>query len=984
MALTAFTTASWSVVAAGAFSGEITAGDPSVLHDGSIWRLFYTDGIHQADGTNTVIAQAISTDGLTWTQIGGNMTSGIVVAGSGGDTANLEAATIFKAGDSYVLLYSAYADTDGALSGFPAALHAAVSTDGVNFTAVAGGPVLAPTQGGYDNDAVYSPTVIAVSGGYLMLYCGHAYTDASAVGGAVGVRLLAATSTDGITWTKHDEPVLTADPALSWMSDGVAEPSLIQGPDGKWYLFFTGLHGDERVIGIAVATDPLGPWEVAPAPIVTAATLGLPSGGGVIAPEAELTDGVLRLWFGAVSPDGQQSIAYAEADWGGGTRAPLGFVPHWLGTDLNDIIQGSAGNNSITGGNGDDRLTANGGNDTIVAGNGHDTIIAGDGNDRLLGGAGDDVIDAGDGADTVLAGIDADLVWGGAGNDSLLGEAGDDHLHGGTGRNTLVGGAGADVLSGDLDADVLRGDTGDDVLIGGDGTDNLAGGDGLDVLDGGVGNDTLDGGAGDDQLAGGVGDDLLSAGAGDDIIDAGAGNDTVDGGADNDVIWGGDGRDSLFGGTGNDILYGGAGASTLDGGDGADVLIGDINADVLLGGIGADFIVGGAGADRLDGGADADNLQGEDGDDTIAGGAGADVLVGGAGTDWADYSRSTGVTVSLDGSVTGTGDAAGDVMGGIENLIGSATGSDLLVGDGGANRLEGRIGNDTLIGGGGADILLGGAGNDLYSVDSSADLVIEGASAGTDTVRTSVSFTLSANVETIAVASGTIAGLTLTGNSLDNLLTGGVGPDVLNGGAGADTMAGGAGNDSYVIDSAADVVTEAANAGIDTVRTGVSFTLGANVETLVAIAGASVALALTGNALNNTLTGGSGADTLNGGAGNDSLLGGAGNDAFVFNTTLNATTNLDRISGFSTVDDTIVLENAVMAGLGAATGGLSTAAFRSGVGVTMAGDADDRIIYNLATGDLYYDADGSGGVASIRFAVIENKAALTAADFLIV
>ena len=123
-----------------------------------------------------------------------------------------------------------------------------------------------------------------------MLYCGHAYVDATAVGGDIGVRLLAATSTDGITWTKQDAPLLGADAALAWMSDGVAEPSMVQGPDGKWYLFFTGLHGDERAIGIAVAADPLGPWDVEPQPIITAASLGLPAGSRTVAPEAELVE----------------------------------------------------------------------------------------------------------------------------------------------------------------------------------------------------------------------------------------------------------------------------------------------------------------------------------------------------------------------------------------------------------------------------------------------------------------------------------------------------------------------------------------------------------------------------------------------------------------------------------------------------------------------------------------------------------------------
>ncbi|WP_197492010.1 calcium-binding protein, partial [Rhizobium bangladeshense] len=102
----------------------------------------------------------------------------------------------------------------------------------------------------------------------------------------------------------------------------------------------------------------------------------------------------------------------------------------------------------------------------------------------------------------------------------------------------------------------------------------------------------------------------------------------------------------------------------------------------------------------------------------------------------------------------------------------------------------------------------------------------------------------------------------------------------LNGGAGADSLIGGAGNDTYILDDAGDLVTEAADAGTDTVRTNLAiYTLAANVENL-SFAGTG-AFAGTGNNLDNTITGGAADDTLSGGAGNDTLNGGAGADTLI-------------------------------------------------------------------------------------------------------
>jgi serralysin len=156
----------------------------------------------------------------------------------------------------------------------------------------------------------------------------------------------------------------------------------------------------------------------------------------------------------------------------------------------------------------------------------------------------------------------------------------------------------------------------------------------------------------------------------------------------------------------------------------------------------------------------------------------------------------------------------------------------------------------------------------------------------------------------------------------------------------------------------------------------------------------SGALNLTGNSIANTLFGNTGAniiaglagnDFLYGGAGNDRLTGGLNNDYFVFHTALDATTNVDAITDFSVLDDTIRLENAIFTGLGIATGVLAAGAFNFGAAAT---EADDRIVYNNSTGALIYDSNGSvaGGIVQ-QFANLSaglQVQGISAADFVVI
>lgn len=170
-------------------------------------------------------------------------------------------------------------------------------------------------------------------------------------------------------------------------------------------------------------------------------------------------------------------------------------------------------------------------------------------------------------------------------------------------------------------------------------------------------------------------------------------------------------------------------------------------------------------------------------------------------------------------------------------------------------------------------------GDDIYLVRSPADTIFEAAHGGTDTVYTALhQYTLGAHLENLVYA-GT-GGATLTGNASDNALTGGAADDVLDGGTGADTMTGLGGNDIYVVDNAGDVVVEAADGGIDTVRTTLaSYTLPTNVEVLTYLGAGDAHL--FGNGLANTITGGAGSDVLDGKAGADVLIGGLGDDTYI-------------------------------------------------------------------------------------------------------
>ena len=350
-----------------------------------------------------------------------------------------------------------------------------------------------------------------------------------------------------------------------------------------------------------------------------------------------------------------------------------------------------------------------------------------------------------------------------------------------------------------------------------------------------------------------------------------------------------------------------------------------------------------------------------------------------------------------------------------------------MFGFAGTDRLDGGSGNDVLDGGSGADTMLGGLGNDSFIVDNAGDLVYELAGEGYDVITSSVGYKLGTNVEAlrlVGVAAGTTAvaqgnsgnnelnavyvdqqaKISLLGEGGNDRLLGSRYDDLLDGGTGADTMRGGRGNDSYVVDRVGDLVYEQAGEGYDVITSSVGYKLGANVEGLRLVgvaAGATVvaqgndinnalnavwvdksaSISLLGHGGDDTLLGSRFGDLLDGGAGSDALTGGDGADRFHFGDVLDAATNVDTILDFQAGSDVIELDDTVFAGLD--LGALDAGAFVANASGA-ATSADQRIIYDTDSGQLFYDADGSLGGAAVLFGVVAGHPPLTGADFVVV
>ncbi|MDB5318369.1 MAG: hypothetical protein JWO24_4213, partial [Rhodospirillales bacterium] len=621
------------------------------------------------------------------------------------------------------------------------------------------------------------------------------------------------------------------------------------------------------------------------------------------------------------------------------------------GFDGNDLIYGRDGDDRLRGGNGADALFGNGGNDVLDGGAGDDALYGGEGNDVFVigRGSGSDTLYCDDGSSAamdVVQFIDsiapADL--------QLSHEADDLYLAGPHGQLKLPGyfrSNGVNAVDefrfddgtvwrySDIRAKLLAATDDKDTVIGFSTDDDLIGLSGNDYLDGAEGSDRISGGGGDDRLYGGSGNDILSGDDGNDQLEGGGGNDTLRGGAGRDSLVGGLGDDSYrFGrgdgydgiseawqsGGGNDTLELGAGIAPKDVSlyrnedslvvvldnsttqisvanffvdanarierirfaDGIEWDLAAINAMVITGTPNA--MTGTAGNDTFI----VDHVQ-----DTISEGAAQGTDTVQSNVSWTLGANLENLTLAGMLYISGQGNALGNIMrgNGADNHLSGKEGNDTIYGG---------AGDDDLFGGEGADTLYGGAGNDFYRDRDLDDKIVEEVGEGIDTIMSLYGGVMPGNVENFVITGTWASYQDVTGNSSDNTITGNDGANILDGGQGADTLIGRWGSDTYVVDNIADQVIENKGEGIDTVRSAISYTLGADVENLVLIGNAQING--TGNDLNNVMCGSDSLPEWGTATGNHAaniLAGGKGDDVYYLGNGDKAVENVDE--GIDTV-----------------------------------------------------------------------------------
>ena len=717
------------------------------------------------------------------------------------------------------------------------------------------------------------------------------------------------------------------------------------------------------------------------------------------------------------------------------------------GTPGNDTISGHGGEDTINGAGGHDSIEGGAGTSErfswLSGDDGNDTVVGGTGIDALYGGAGNDQLFGAEGDDDFVGGAGDDFLSGGAGRDEFtisefqtpgIRSYGNDTIDGGPGdldilfvsqiaplqvnlgAGTLTGGVpGSAQISNIEYFFVWEADVFDDRLVGSSANNYLAAGGGNDVLDGAGGDDWIDGGTGRDTTTGGAGHDNFrfqeapgSANA-DRITDFTSGIDTIwlDGHIHRGI--GGHGpfafEDERFysapgASSGHDatdrVVYdtstgnlwfdsdgNGSGSAQLIAtlGPGValsalDIMVeGEIRPFVFQGGPENSEVHGTELGDTLNGGSGNDTLRGFGGDDVLNGEDGNDSVVGGLGND------------SITGG-TGSDLFAMDVTP-------SALNADEIRGfESGADSVHFYAPVFTALGGSGQfapddeRFHLGGAAH-----DPSDRLIYDGANLwydpdGTGAQTQQLVATLLAGDPLVATDIHVFGGALfrpINGTSGNDTLTGTAGNDTLNGLGGNDTLVGSGANDFYDGGTGTDTLDLRAAVGGVTVNFasgGITGGFSGTIVNMERVLGSDGADVLLGAAGNQTLSARSANDTLGGGTGNDTLWGGGGADAFAFGEM--GTANADRVSDFASGTDKLHLDDAAFTAVGAMGNfAAGDARFKANASGT-ATDTSDRVVFNTSTGQLYYDADGSGAGTAQLIATVQSGATVAAIDIVVI
>jgi Ca2+-binding RTX toxin-like protein len=824
--------------------------------------------------------------------------------------------------------------------------------------------------------------------------------------GGDGNDIIVADSGDDVLKGQNHNDILFGDAGEDTLEGGAGNDELIGGADrdelfggsGDDTLYFSGEdHYDGDSGYDTFSAEGIG--YIAAGGIAWSVTVTRGSLGSGIRMDLENGVAELRNSTGAATED-----FYVEGVLGIG-RGDAAFVSieNYELTNFGDYFAGDNSADTIRGLGGNDILEGRGGADEFFGGTGTDTVEYGSAGtgvnvdlERGTGLIGDAEGDTYDSIENIRGTGFVDALYGNDSANSILGRGGDDFLEGRGGGDVLDGGEGADTVLYTSSTRAVTIDLRQELQTGGgvNGEFDDAAGDRLRNIEhvtGSLHGDSITGNSGVNHLNGSDGDDRVDGGFGNDILIGGAGAfDTV-----SFVSWDPTGltlAENIRIQLGEGSQQGTATRSALNF---STFTFSVVETDTL---IGFENVLASNRSETIIGNSGENTIEGRGGNDTIDGGRGNDSLFAGEGTDTVSFeswdpaageltNRLESIRIDLgdlNGSaqwtLTGIGTVERDTLFGFENVRGS-------------NRAETIIGNsravdNTLQGRGGADVLQGGAGNDVLDGGADADFASYVANTGRVIVTLGLNGADGQAVEMGTVSAQDVVASTDTLRSIENVrgsvfadsLTGNELGNTLDGQGGADTLVGRGGDDTYLVDNAGDTITENGGQGFDTVRTSVSFTLtaGADVETLATTSdGGTATLSLLGNSSGNIVRGNNGNNVIGGGDGNDELTGLGGQDRFLFNTALNAATNVDVITDFNVADDTILLDAGIFNAVGT-----SVEAGEFVVG-TAAQDANDRIIYDNQTGDLLFDRDGVGGAAAIQFAEVAPGLALTNLDFLI-